>query len=97
MVFHQLKLLLPPLVIFSLWPGYVPFHPAATNLPLTAIQNSEAHEQDYVDIGLFCTDVCRALDRGLGGRQLDEVSRSVRGAIEELATFVQLATYTLSN
>ena len=45
-----------------------------------------ANDQDYVDLGMSCSDVCKALDRGLDGRQLDELSRSVLGAIEQLTT-----------
>jgi hypothetical protein len=45
-----------------------------------------ANKQDYVDLGLSCADVCKALDRGLEGRQLDELNKSVLGAIEQLTT-----------
>ena len=44
------------------------------------------NEQDYVELGLSCADVCQALDRGLNGRQLGELSRSVLGAIGQLTT-----------
>lgn len=43
-----------------------------------------ANKQDYVDIGLVCADVCKALDRGLDGRQSEELSRSVLEAINQL-------------
>ena len=42
--------------------------------------------KDYVKLGLACADVCRALDRGLNGRQADELARSVLEAIDQLAT-----------
>jgi len=42
------------------------------------------NKQDYVELGLACADVCRALDHGMGGRRLDELSRSVREVIEQL-------------
>ena len=45
-----------------------------------------ANKQDYVDLGLSCASICKALDRGLDGRRLDELSQSVLGAIEELTT-----------
>ena len=44
------------------------------------------NEMDYVDLGLACADVCRALDRGMSGRRVDELSRSVFEAIQQLAT-----------
>ena len=45
-----------------------------------------ANDQDFVDLGLSCADVCKTLDRGLDGRQVDELSQSVLGAIEQLTT-----------
>ena len=45
-----------------------------------------ANEQDYVELGLFCADICRALDRGINGKRLDEVSQSVYEAINQLTT-----------
>ena len=44
------------------------------------------NEQDCVDLGLSCADVCKALDRGLKGRRLDELSQSVFEAIQQLTT-----------
>jgi hypothetical protein len=55
-----------------------------------------ANDQDYVDLGLSCSDVCKALDRGLDGRRLDELSQALVGAIERLTTYVEPVTYTLS-
>ena len=49
-------------------------------------QDPAAYKQDYVALGLFCADACKALDRGLNGRRLDELSQSVLGAIEQLTT-----------
>jgi len=43
-----------------------------------------ANKTDYVELGVACADVCRALDRGTDGRQLDELSRSAYNAIEQL-------------
>ena len=51
-----------------------------------------ANEQDYVDIGLSCADVCKALERGMGEKKLDDVSKSVRDAINQLTTWVEPAT-----
>ena len=42
------------------------------------------NDQDYVDLGLACSDVCKALDRGLDGKQLDKLDQSVVRAIEQL-------------
>jgi hypothetical protein len=42
------------------------------------------NKSDYVDLGLACANVCKALDRGMNGRQADELSRSVSDAIEQL-------------
>ena len=52
----------------------------------TSVQDSMVNEREYVDIGLFCFDVCDALKRGLNGRRLDELNQSASGAIEQLTT-----------
>jgi hypothetical protein len=52
----------------------------------TFLQESMINEQDCVDLGLSCADVCKALDRGLEGKQLDELSQSVLEAIQQLTT-----------
>ena len=44
------------------------------------------NKQDYVELGVSCGDVCQALDRGLNGRRLDDLSKSVIGAIGKLTT-----------
>ena len=43
------------------------------------------NEEDYVELGLSCAEVCKVLDRGLNGRQFDELSQPVLEAIQELA------------
>ena len=48
------------------------------------IQDTKANEQDYVDLGLFCAEICKALDRGLDERGSDDLNRSVLGAIDQL-------------
>ena len=45
-----------------------------------------ANEKDYVELGLTCAGVCKALDRGLNGRRSEELNRSVLEAIEQLTT-----------
>ena len=50
------------------------------------LQDSMADEEDYVDLGRSCADVCKALERGLEGRQPDELSPSMLDAIEQLTT-----------
>jgi len=53
---------------------------------LTHTQDSMVNESDYVELGLFCARVCRALDRGMNKRRMDEVSQSVLEAIGQLTT-----------
>ena len=43
-----------------------------------------ANKADYVELGLACADVCKALDRGMNGRRLNELNQSVCEAIEQL-------------
>ena len=53
---------------------------------LTHNQDSLVNQIDYVELGLACADVCRALYRGVDGRQLGDLSQSVREAIVQLKT-----------
>ena len=39
------------------------------------------NEIDYVELGLACADVCKALERGMSGRRANELSQSVFEAI----------------
>ena len=52
------------------------------------VQDSMANKGDYVELGKSCAGVCEALDRGLNGRRLDNLSQSVLSTIEELTTRV---------
>jgi hypothetical protein len=44
------------------------------------------NKADCIDLGLACADVGKALDRGMKGRRVDELSQSVLEAIEQLTT-----------
>jgi len=44
------------------------------------------NRMDYVELGLACSDVCTALDRGLNGKTLNDLNNSVREAINQLTT-----------
>jgi hypothetical protein len=44
------------------------------------------NKEDCVGLGLSSADVCKALDRGLKGKRLDEFSQSVLEAIQHLTT-----------
>ena len=52
----------------------------------SSYQDSMANKSDYVELGLACANVCKALHRGLGEKTLDDLSPSVRDAIEQLTT-----------
>ena len=53
---------------------------------LTWNQDSVVNKTDYVELGLACADVCGALDRGMKGGRVNELSRSVLEAIGQLTT-----------
>ena len=53
---------------------------------LTYGQDSMLNKSDYVELGLACANICKALERGLDGRRADELSQSVHEAIEQLKT-----------
>ena len=44
------------------------------------------NEEDCVDLGLACADICTALSRGLNGKLLKDLNISVCEAIEQLTT-----------
>jgi len=50
-----------------------------------------ANKPDYVQLGLTCADVCRALDLGTGGKELYDLSQPVCEAIEQLKMRVESA------
>ena len=52
----------------------------------THIQDTMANEQDYVNLGLSCADICKALERGMDGKPLNDLSKSVCDAINQLTT-----------
>ena len=54
------------------------------NSQLTFVQDTVANQQEYVDLGTACADVCNALNRGLGEKRLNELSQSVLDAINQL-------------
>ena len=45
-----------------------------------------ANKAEYVELGLACADVCEALNRGMNGKKLDDLSPSVRKAMNQLTT-----------
>ena len=55
------------------------------------------NERDYVELGLCCADICRALDRGMDGRRVDDLSQSVCEAINQLTMWVNPAIPGLSS
>ena len=58
-----------------------------------SLQDFIANEEDYVELGLYCAEICKAIDRGMNGKRLDDLSRSVCEAINQLTTWVQLDLY----
>ena len=44
------------------------------------------NEEDCVELGLACADVCTALSRGLDGKQMKDLNDSVREGIKQLTT-----------
>ena len=52
-----------------------------------------ANKQEYVELGLSCAKTCKALERGMGGRKLSELSKPMQEAISELKTWVERAIH----
>ena len=59
------------------------------------VQDSMMNKTDYVDLGLACADVCKALDRGMKGRQANELSQPVFEAIEQMTRSVKPTGYIM--
>ena len=62
------------------------FHLRNEVFELTHSQESMVNELDYVELALSCADICRALERGIDGMKLDDLSQSVWDAINQLMT-----------
>ena len=45
-----------------------------------------ANEQDYVDLGLSCADICKVLERGMGRKSLNDLNKSACEAINQRTT-----------
>ena len=43
-----------------------------------------ANDQGYVELVETCDNICKVIERGMGEKKLDELSESVRGAIDQL-------------
>ena len=61
-------------------------HSAKMNFWLTSIQDTMSNDQDYVNLGLTCADVCQACYQRLEVRPLEELNRPVSNAIRDLTT-----------
>lgn len=59
---------------------------AAKRFEFICSRDTMVNKLDCVELGLACADVCRALDCRMGGRRLDQLSRSVCEAIEQIMT-----------
>ncbi|KAF9791097.1 hypothetical protein BJ322DRAFT_1104759 [Thelephora terrestris] len=73
--------------------GVAPAHVAIGSacVLLTAIKDTTGNERDFVDLGLYCAEVCGALDRGLKGKRSDELGESMHKAIGKLtATMAEI-------
>ena len=53
----------------------------------THIQDSMSNKTDYVELGLACFEIWETLKRGTDGRELGDLSQSVREAITRLKTW----------
>jgi len=51
---------------------------------IESVQDSMINQVDYIELGLACANVCIALDRGLSGKRLEDLSGSVNEAITQL-------------
>ena len=59
------------------------------NSGLTHNQDSMVNKPDYVQLGLTCADLCRALNQGMGGMDLYDLSQSVCEEIDQLSRWAK--------
>ena len=55
------------------------------------------NKTDYVELGLACAEVCKALNRGMNGKNLDDLSQPVQEAIAQLAMWVNPVRHALDS
>ncbi|KAF9791182.1 hypothetical protein BJ322DRAFT_432487 [Thelephora terrestris] len=72
--------------ISSITPAKAVFGSAA--VILTTIKEFFANQQDYIELGLNCVEICDVLDRGTKGKEAEHLSQLVRDAINRLQTTV---------
>ena len=53
---------------------------------LTHSQDTKVNEEDYVELGLSCANICKTLYQGIDGKRLDDLSESMRDAMSHLTT-----------
>ena len=63
----------------------------------TSLQDFMANEGAYAKLGLYCADICTALGRGVDGKSLNDLSRSVCEAINQLTVWVEPEMYELDD
>ena len=59
---------------------------ATTGLWFTFDHESTVSQQDYIELGLNCAEICKALDRGTKAKRTEDLSQPVREAINQLTT-----------
>ena len=78
-VFHSaIELLITARVCFSL------FHDNWLRAHSRLGLDSNNQKVDFVELGLFCADICKALDWGTSGRSSNKLNRSVHDVINLL-------------
>ena len=63
-----------------------PLLPDVRSPRLTHSQDSMANDMDFVELGLSCANICRALERGMGGKKMDDLNQPVCDAMNQLTT-----------
>jgi hypothetical protein len=67
------------------------------SLRLVFVQEYLSNQQDYIELGQNCVDICCVLDRGTQGKGAEHLSQLVRDAINRLETWVDPWVYSLDS
>ena len=61
------------------------------------VQDTVINEQDYLELGLDCADICRTLDRVTGGKNQDDLSQSMCKEMDQLILWVKPTADSLNS
>ena len=81
------------IILTTIRVSFLPFSDVLSGF--TPNQDSMANKSDYVELGLACANVCQALERGMNGKKLRDLSQSACEAMNLLTALVEVVMLSL--